>query len=254
MNRTSLIAGLVLVMGFLLSGGCLAAEQPGTAGPSRPSEPLLSVSGKGEVSARPDRATVNLGAVWQAEQAAEAQRQVNRVMQQAAQQIRGLNIPEESISTVGLSLEPVYAQPGRGQQEFEPRIVGFRARNTIRIRVDDLSKIGPVLDVGIGAGANEIQGIQFELKNDVEARREALRRAVGDARVKAETIAEALGVKLAHVAEVAEAEVGFRPPEPFFAGRMVQATIGMETPVLPGQIQVQANVTLRYRIREKAPE
>lgn len=210
-------------------------------------EPVLSVGGRGELNVRPDQATIVLGAVIQAEQASDAQRQVNAIMQRAFEQIRGLEIPEEAISTVGLSLEPVYSrQPPRGDQPHEPRIVGFRARNSIRVRIEDITRIGRVLDVGIAAGANQIQGLNFELQDDRRARQEALRRAVQDARLKAETISEAMGVRLEQVIEVAEADVGFRPPQPQM--EMMRMAMDVGTPVQPGQIQIEAQVVVRYRI------
>jgi uncharacterized protein len=249
MKTVAILTGL-LVLTSSVMGMALSSAQP-PLDPDRdhrPREPLLSVSGRGEVNARPDRATVILGAVAQSEQAGEAQRQVNRIMQQAFEQIRQLEIPEEAITTVGLSLEPVYSRPGRGEHEFEPRIVGFRARNAIRVRVDELGQVGPVIDAGVAAGANQLQGLHFELRDDRDARREALRQAVQDARLKAEAISQAMGLRLEQVMEVAEADVGFRPPEPRFEMARMASADAMPTPVQPGQVQITASVVVRYRI------
>src|SRR5690606_38781851 len=122
-----------------------------------------------------------------------------------------------------------------------PRIVGFRARNSIQIRVDDLSLIGRVLDLGIEAGANQIQGGNFELQDDRRVRAEALRRAAQDARQKAQTIAEAMELRLGEVLEVAEADIGFEPPRPMYAGaEVVRMAMDAGTPVHAGQIRIEA--------------
>jgi uncharacterized protein len=250
----STMAAVLMISPLALGAVEVQPGQPGQPGRGEPlveragREPILSVGGRGQVSVRPDRATVVLGAVAQAEQASEAQRQVNAIMQRAFQQIRGIEIPEESITTVGLTLEPVYSHPSPRGEIREPRIVGFRARNSIRIRVDDLSLIGRVLDLGIEAGANELQGVHFELRDDRRARQEALRSAVQEARLKAETISEAMGVRLEQVVEIAEAEVGFRPPEPHFEAAQMRMAMDAGTPVQPGQLEIEARIVVRYRI------
>jgi uncharacterized protein len=258
MKRVSKLIVIVAAMSVVspvIAGAALAQPQGPEQRERITREPLLSVGGRGEISVRPDRATVVLGAVAQAEQASDAQRQVNVIMQRAFQQIRTLEIPEEQISTVGLTLEPVYSRPApRGDQHHEPRIVGFRARNSIRIQIEDLALIGRALDLGIAAGANELQGVHFELRDDRRARQEALRRAVQDARLKAEAIAEAMGVRLDMVLEIAEADVGFRPPEPVFEAASMRMAMDAGTPVQPGQVRIEGRVVVRYRISERPRE
>lgn len=248
MNLIAILITLLVAAPLAFAATSTQPQPPDRERPPR--EPILSVGGRGELSVRPDQATIILGAVIQSEQASDAQRQVNAIMQRAFEQIRGLEIPEEAITTVGLSLEPVYSRPGPRGEQHEPRIVGFRARNSIRVRVEDLTQVGPVIDSGIEAGANQLQGLNFELRDDRRARQEALRRAVQEARMKAETIAQAMDVSLDHVVEVAEAEVGFRPPEPEFA-RVMDMAAAAPTPVQPGQLRIEARVVVRYRISGK---
>jgi uncharacterized protein len=249
MRLMTTLAAVLMTVPVVMGGGLQPEHGAESRHPAR--EPVLSVGGRGEVSARPDRATVVLGAVAQAEQASEAQRQVNAIMQRAFQQIRGLEVLEESISTVGLTLEPVYSRPSPRGEQHEPKIVGFRARNSIRIQLDDLNLIGRVLDLGIEAGANEVQGVNFELRDDRRVRQEALRRAVQEARMKAEAMSEAMGVRLESIIEIAEADVGFQPPQPMFEGAQMRGMMmDASTPVHPGQIRTEARVVVRYRIAE----
>lgn len=214
--------------------------------------PVLVVTGDGEVSARPDRAVVSLGVTAQAEQAQAAQEQVNATMQKILDAIHQQGVAREMIQTAGLSLHPVYSQPPydprTGQQREEPRITGYRASNTVRVILDDLTKIGPVIDAGTTAGANQIQGVSFELKDDTQARSEALVQASERAREKATVLARAMGVSLDSIQEVAEGGVNVIPPQPYAGVRM--AAMEASTPVEPGQMRVHASVTLTYRIRQ----
>jgi uncharacterized protein len=205
----------------------------------------LTVRGTGEVVVVPDQATVRLGMTRQADTAGRAQDDVNRAAQGILEAIRALRIPDEAVRTVDLSLHPVYA-PGRPGED-EPRVVGYRATNVVSVRVDDVEQVGSVIDAGLRAGANRLDGIQFGLRRDEEARAEALRRAATAARAKAEELARSLGLRLVEIAEVVE-EGATIPPRDVFVHRA--ATLEMATPVSPGSLTVTAGVSLRYTIAD----
>lgn len=224
--------------------------------------PLLIVSGQAEVSVKPDQAIVRLGAVAQAETAAEAQNDVNKVMQQAIEAIKDLGIADQKLSTAGISLSPVYSQPrpprplprdGRERQDvdepFEPRIVAYRAHNTLRIEVDDLTKVGPVIDSGVKTGANNIEGVAFGLKNDKDARSRALQNAAKEAQDKAQALAKAMDIDLGPIWRIEEQHVEVRPVG-FDRGMRMMAMEAAATPVQPGQVDVTASIRVQYRLDE----
>lgn len=192
----------------------------------------------------------------QAGEAAEAQERVNQIMQRAIEAVRELDVEEEDIRTADLSLYPVYSErrpprPMGGQQghpgEDEPRVVGYRASNVLAVELEDPGRIGDVIDAAVEAGANQLQGVQFELHDDREARAGALREAVERAQQKARVLAEAAEVELGGLIEVRESGVNVRPPEPMYAGARMAAE-SAPTPVQPGQMTITANVTLVYRL------
>jgi len=210
----------------------------------------LRVAGDGQVQVSPDYATVRVGATAQAEEASAAQDQVNQVMQKALAGLREMGIAEEKIRTSDLSLWPVYDQPqpdDRGMMR-PPNIVGYQASNVISVELEDLGKIGAVIDACVAAGANQLQGVEFGLRNDTRAKSEALRRAVAAARTKAEVLAQAAGMPLGPLVELNEGGVDFQPPPQPMYGRMAM-DMAAATPVQPGQMTVTARVTLVYRLR-----
>src|SRR4051812_35235351 len=160
-----------------------------------PQPPMLVVMGNGEVMAAPDEATVRLGIVRQAPAAQSAQDQANAVAQQILSEIRKAGVMPERIQTARLVLSPVYA-PRSPESRDAPRIVAYTASNTVSVRLEDLSLVGPVIDAGLKAGANQLEGVQFSLRNELPSRQQALKQAVNEARGKADAMAEALGVKL----------------------------------------------------------
>lgn len=226
---------------------CVASAQQENAPPPRGERrvPTVTVTGDAEVSVAPDRAVLRFGSVSRGDTAASAQDSVNTAMQRVIDAIRRLEIAEKNIATSGITLSPFYITEGPAQGR-EPRIAGFEARNTITVTLDnDLARVGPVLDAAIKAGANEVQGVTFELKDETDARSRALRQAVQNARAKADAIAAGLGMRIAGVVEAAES--GAAPIRPMMLGRAV-AMEAANAPVQPGQVQVHGSVTIVYSL------
>ena len=211
-----------------------AAVQP-------PSPPVLVVTGNAEVMAVPDQALVRLGIVRQATVAQTAQEQANSVAQQILSAVTKAGAAQKDIQTSRLVLSPVYSPRGT-----EQKIVSYSATNTVSIRLDNLSLVGSVIDAGLKAGANQLDGVQFVLRNDRPSREQAIKEAVQEARGKAQAMADALRVNLAEVIEATEGGVSVQP-------RMLAQSVpvGTAPPVSPGEIEIRANVTIRYRIAPK---
>jgi uncharacterized protein YggE len=246
MNRPS-IALLALLLLSSLAAAPAAAHEETMSSPV----PLLTASGDGEARVAPDEATVRLGVSAQAPTAREVQDQVNRTAGAILEAVRRLGIPADRIQTSELNLGPVYGQERPEAEIREPRIVGYQASNVVSVQVEQLDKVGPVIDAGLGAGANRLEGVAFGLRDDRKARAEALTRAVEEARVKADALARALKVRLVRILEVAEGGIAVTP-QPFLKGRMAMETAAMaDTPVSAGQVGVSAQVTVRWEI---APE
>jgi uncharacterized protein YggE len=237
---------LVLIVAPLLIAPLLAQQPPQPDRSRGDYPPTIVVTGDSEVFATPDLAVVTLGAVAQAPDAVAAQNQVNQQMQKVIDAIKATGVPEEKIKTTGLSLSPVYTGEGMRVERGEPRISGYRATNAVEIRLDDPKSAGNVIDAGMKAGANQLQGLWFSLKDDAKQRQQALEQAVKEASNKAKALATALNVKLGAIQLVTE-EFGGGAPRPF---AMAREAMVMDTPVQPGQAQVTAHVSVTYRISE----
>jgi uncharacterized protein YggE len=219
------------------------AQTPDKTAPS-----TLTVSGSGETRVAPDIATVRLGVLTQSASAKAAQEQVNRVNNATLEAVAKLGVKPDQIQTSDLSLSPLYSQPKPGDESNAPRVVGYQASTVIAIRLTDLTKIGPVIDAGLAAGANRLDGVSFGLENDEAARNAALVNAVQEARAKAATIAKAFDVQLVEILEISEGGTVSAPPpypQPRFAMAMEASA---DTSVSVGQIGVEASVSVRYRI------
>lgn len=204
---------------------------------------IITVTGQAQVFASPDEAIVRLGVQKTAKTAGDAQKQANEVANKLIAALAKLGIDKADIQTSQVNLYPQYTQPKPNES---PALSGYQASNILSVRLKDLGKVGPVIDAGVDAGVNNVQGVEFNLRNGRGPRADALKDAVADARSKADAIAEALGVKIVGVFDAAT-DANYSPVQPYMArGAMMKADMG--TPVEPGQIEVNVTVTVRYKI------
>jgi uncharacterized protein YggE len=221
----------------------LAAQRPEAAA-QQATTPVLVVNGNSEVLAIPDQALVRLGIVRQAAVAQTAQEEANSVAQEILSAITKVGVAQKDIQTARLVLSPVYSPRGTDQ-----KIVSYNATNTVSIRLDNLALVGSVIDAGLKGGANQLEGVQFLLRNELPSREQALKEAVQEARGKAQAMADALHVNLAEVIEASEGGVSVVPK--MQTSLSVAGAAAASTPVSPGEISIRASVTIRYRITPK---
>jgi uncharacterized protein len=231
-----LCGGVVLV----LLGAGLGAQEP-----ARPTVPQIVTSASAEVRVSPDKATVSIGVQSRAATAAAAASQ-NALKQRAViDAIKAKGVPSEQITTTSFNVIPetVYDREGR----TAPRTTSYLVMNTVNVDLKRIDLAGPVIDAALGAGANQINSLQFGLQSADSARRSALAQAVTRARADAEAMARAAGGGLGTLIEVQAADYQDRPPVPFGAMGRIAATAEMQTPVEPGLETIRATVTVRWQ-------
>jgi uncharacterized protein len=232
---------VLLALAVLLSSR-LAAGQPITAPPAeRPS--TLRASGEATVGSAPDRAELDIGVVTRAETAREAADQNARQLAEVRDALREALGPAARLETVGYALQPVYHQAEQG----EPRITGYAATNTLRVRLADLTQVGQVIDLVTRTGANQLQRLRFLLEDDALARAQALREAARAARGNAAALAGALDLEIVRITSVTEAAPDVRPTYEMALARTA-------TPIEPGTIETSATVTITVEVRPIASQ
>jgi hypothetical protein len=204
----------------------------------------LSVTGNGSVQVEPDVANVRLGVEVSRKTAQEAQAGNAEIMQKVSAAIIKLGIPKEKIQTSGYNIWPEI----KYETNQPPKTASYRCSNQINITVEDMAKLPNIIDAGINAGANNVQGIQFSRKDDLDSKKAALDKAVREASAKAQAVALASGLKIKKIQNIVEggASVFPRPMENFAFKTM--AAGGAETPVAPGLIEVRGSVTITYLV------
>ncbi len=226
------------VLAVALAAGALAAA-PAQAQGIPPA--AISVTGEATVSVPPDLAEVDGGVASEAKTAREASEANNAAMAKVLAALKGAGIDAKDIQTSRLSLQPQSAPNRTGPSA----VVGYRASNRVTIRVRDVTKVANVIDTLVGAGANEIGGINFMVSQASKLLDEAREQAVADARRKAEIYAKAAGVTLG--APLGISEEGSPGPMPF---RKMAAGMAVSAPVAQGEETLAVTVSVSWAIKQ----
>lgn len=213
------------------------ARGASAAGPTR-----VVVTGDALVQERPDTAVVTVSVVTQSRTALAAQQENATKTDAVVRAVRAAAGAGAEVETSGYSLQPQYTY----RENQTPLIQSYVAQNSVTVTLSDLTKVGPVIDAAATAGANQVSGLSFTLRQDKAARQRALAEATRAAVAKAQTIATALGGRVVRVVEVSEAGAVSRPI-PVYKGEVAMTARMSDqapTPVEVGSLDIRSQVTL----------
>lgn len=246
MNIRAVAVGSGFVVVAALAAAVLIGPRQGISAEDGTLPRIISVSGLGEVKTRPDMATISTGVVTEGTTAKEALAKNNSAMAAVIAALKNAGVAEDDIQTSDFSVSPKYP-PYQPNQTTAPRIVGYTVSNQVTANVKDLAKLGGILDTLVQSGSNQINGIAFGVDEPKAQLDEARKKAVADARAKAELYAEAAGVSLGKVIQISESSAVV-PPVPMFR-REAMAAADASVPIAAGTQTVAANVSITFEIQ-----
>jgi uncharacterized protein len=220
---------------------CLAPASWAMAQDAQPSTPVVVTTGQATILVAPDRAFVTIAAESRSRVSADAQRLNAEAMTSVMAKLQQAGILKDAIRTLAYDLQPEFDY-ANGRQTLR----GYLARNTIEARVDDLDRVGAVLDAAGSGGATSIGGIRFDLRNRDAVERDALRQAVADARARADAAAAGAGRAIDHVVRIQE-ESAPELPRPMM--RMAAVQQDTPTPIATSTVEIRARVTLTAALK-----
>lgn len=209
--------------------------------------PRITVIGEGSVDIAPDMAVLVLSVNREATTAREALSANSAAMAKVLEAMTALGIAKRDLQTANFDIQPRYTYPnrqGNGSAEA-PKLVGYIVRNSLSVRVRDISRVGEVLDTSVTLGVNEGGSILFTNDDPSTAITQARVKAMEEALSKARTLAEAAGVSLGDVLEISEQNYSPRPM-PMMAKMEMAMDSGGSVPIAAGEntYKVTVNVTL----------
>lgn len=234
-TRTTLI---LLTLAGLALGAC--------AGPTMaPARPQMTVSGTGTIRLAPDLATVNLGVTTQDSDIAQAVAANNLTAQAITEAVKRLGVAPEDVRTSYFNVSP---QPQYDPNGMPTGQTIYWVSNTLLVTLRQVDQLGALLQATVNAGANNINGVSFDVADKSKAEEQARQAAMQDAGERAARLAGAAGAALGEVISI------YTGSSSYGAASYVEAANagGAETaviPIAPGTFDVQISVTVTYALK-----
>jgi uncharacterized protein YggE len=226
---TTLILGAVVAVALLAGVGRPESARGEVAPPD-----TVATIGHGVVTLVPDEATVSAGARTQAASASEALALNAKLMNAVVAALKAAG--GDDLQTQQVSLFP--------QTDEQGTVTGYTADDSVSAKTS-IAGAGALVDAAVKAGANTVSGPSLSVSDRDARYRDALARAVEDARRKAQALAQAGGFGVGPVSSVVESPSESGP----IAFSAVAGKSDASTPVEPGTQDVTADVTVTFRIR-----
>jgi uncharacterized protein len=240
-RRTGLMVSVAVVIVAVTWLAATAIGQ-GEVTPSGKPSRTITVTSTATVEVAPDEAVVGLGVRSESGDSADAFAKNADAMQAVLNALHGAGIADKDVQTTDLSLEQ--RTENRGKPD-ERRV--FVASNSVQVVIHDLSTVGSVIDAAVGAGADSVNDIRFQLANPHEVRADALHQAVTGARTKADALAEAAGARVVAVVTIDEQNY----QQPIYRAAFDQAALAapVPTPVVPpSSLEVSETIQVVWEI------
>jgi uncharacterized protein YggE len=207
-----------------------------------PTPRTLTMTGSATAKAAPDMADISAGVTSDAPTAAAALAANSASMTRIFAGLERAGVARKNVQTSNFNVSPVYSNPAPGAQQ---RLTGYRVSNEVHVILDDIAKVGATLDALVAAGANQMHGLNFAIKEPAPLLAKARADAVADAKLRAQQYAAAAGVTLGPIQSLSEGG-GIEPPRPMY--RMM-AMAAAPTPIAAGEESISASVTIVWEIR-----
>lgn len=246
---TAVAVGILIVFGVLLVGCGDSGTQVVAQGSSASASLIdtIVVSGTGETTTLPDKATIRVSVETEGTTSAQALDKNATDMQKVLDRLKAEGIADDKIETASVV---VYQDRYYDSTTGREKTTGYRARNTVTVTFDDLSVIGDIFAAVTEAGADSVYGPSWYLSDDNPAVTTALSRALANARMKAEAIAADQGVRLGDAIIISESSAS--QVYPLYDTRMEAAGVNDESvtspSISPQNMEVTASVTVTYRM------
>lgn len=245
---TSLFASALafsLAAGALLASTHVSAQDAAqTSSQDKSMERTVTVTASAVVSATPDEATIQTGVSAEASTAREALSKNSTAMAKVIAELKSAGVEAKDIQTTQFNVEPVYVYPKEGQP---PQVTGYRAHNMVSVLVRNLDKLGDVLDQLVSAGANQMNGISFDVSQAETLKDAARKQAMANALRRAKLYGEAAGAQVGEIVQIQE-DVSFPGPRPMVF-KQARAAMADSVPVERGSQDLEARVTATWRLK-----
>ncbi len=237
---------IVLATAGLVVAGLAGCDAQSTSAPSLiptpdPNTRQVTVVGSGEVQGRPDTLTANVSIEFNASDVTAAMNQTSERQQAVINALVGSGVDKADIATTNVSLQPQF-----GAGTNNPAIIGYRASNSISVKIRRLDTASQALALiaSTGGDATRINSVSYAIDDDSQLVKDARTRAFDDAKDRAEQYAQLSGLTLGNVISISESAGATPVPPPTPMPRAAMEAVPLE----PGQQSVGFSVTVIWEL------
>lgn len=218
----------------------------------------ITLTGHGEVQAVPDIATVYFTVESSKATQKESSDEVNTKTKSILDFLKTVDVAEKDIKTDNYSSYPKYSNPtpcpmyyyeGMPPCRTESKIVGYTVSQSITVKVRKVDDASKVIDGINKIGVTNMSGPTLAIDNEDGLKAEARKKAIDDAKTKAEALARDLGVRLGRIASFSES--GNNYPMMYKGVAMMESSADASVPsnIPKGENTISSDVTIVYEIR-----
>jgi len=237
--RTSQKAAL---LGAMTASAMLLSGMTHAAGEERLR--TITVSGQGEVQAEPDRAVVQLGIESRKPKMEDARAEVTKTVDAVLKLTRDMQIDPQYVRATRINIQPEYNWDNNTR---ERHLIGYYVSRQIEIDLRDLDRLGRLLERSFDLGVNQASDPRLDSSKRRDLEREALAKAVQDARLNAEAVAKAANARIGAPRSISASSGYVQPPMPMRMKAVAMAeSVDASQTYQSGQMTFNGSVQIEY--------
>lgn len=200
-------------------------------------QPTVDVSGEGIVRVTPDEVTINIRVENTGENTKNLKEQNDATVSQVLKFLKKMNVADKDVRTEYMNLTKNY--------DYNSKTYTFAANQSLSIKLRDLSKYEQVIDGLLDTGINRIDGVVFSSSNREALESQARKKAVANAKMKAEEYASVLNQTVGKALSISE----FRDsngPQPLYRAMAMDSSSGEGQTIAPGEMEIRTTVNISF--------
>ncbi len=233
------------LMALISASPLLAQAIPPVAGENG----VISITGIGKITAKPDMAYITSGVISIEKNAQEALAQNSNAMASLIKVLKNAGIEERDIQTSNFSISPQYDYNNSSNNQ-PPKITNYRVSNSLTIIVRDLNILGHIIDKAVSVGSNSINSVRFAIDDTSALLNEARKKAMQDAFEKAILYTEAANVTLGKIRYISENSGFMPPPFPAEMTRMAMSADASAVPMQSGELTFSSTISVVWELEQ----
>jgi len=212
----------------------------------------ISVIGNGEIYVKPDLASTSFSVITESKTVGVASKNNVEKMNTIIANMKALGVEEKDLKTISFNIYPLYEWQTDLSSSVWPRpenrvLVGYEVRQSLQVKIRDLTKVGEIIQVATDAGSNQINNLQFTIDDEEGVKKQARELAIEDAKTKAKDLSSQLGVRLVKIVNFSESSAS---PRYYGLGEaLYESTEKVPIPQIEtGENKIDVTVYITYQI------